>query len=396
MTDDRALARHLFEVGVVAADPYAAVTRAVGDVPKPALIVAVGKAATRMAQAAMAAFQAKCIIVTNYENATPVAGAQVFAAGHPVPDIAGAEAAKAVIAALGQATGPVLVLISGGGSALLPAPAGLLTLADKAALNKVLLASGLSIGKMNLIRQQVSDLKGGGMLRHCSHPVTALILSDVVGDDLPTIASGPTAPPLGTSTQAISVLRKAGIWEMVPVTVRSHLEAASVPLVLPTARNILVGSNSQSVAAMIATHQNITAIQKPVEGDVSAAARLICDHACLGITVWGGETTVQISGTGKGGRNQELALRIACEATRRGWVKFTCLAGGTDGRDGPVDAAGSIVDAGTLGRIVAAGGDIDALLTNNDSYAALGLADDLLMTGATGTNVADLGILIRR
>lgn len=395
MTDNRAVARHMFDVGVAAADPYGAVARAVTEVPTPALIIAVGKAASRMAQAALAAFQVPCIIVTNSENAKPVAGAQVFAAGHPVPDMAGAKAAHAVISALEQAAGPVLVLISGGGSALLPAPAGLLTLADKSALNKVLLASGLSIGKMNLIRQQVSDLKGGGMLRHCFYPVTALILSDVVGDDLSTIASGPTAPPLGTSAQAISMLREAGIWEATPLAVRTHLETADVQYSLPSAHNVLVGSNSQSVAAMVATQQGISPILTPVEGDVSAAARLICDHACPGITVWGGETTVQISGAGKGGRNQELALRIACEARQRGWGDFTCLAGGTDGRDGPVDAAGGLVDAGTLGRIEAAGGDIDALLANNDSYAALGLAGDLLMTGATGTNVADLGVLIR-
>ena len=180
MTDNHALARNLFDVGVAAADPYSAVARVLADVQTPSLIIAVGKAATRMAQAALATFSVPCIIVTNYENATPVAGAQVFAAGHPVPDIAGAKAAHAVISALGQAKGSVLVLISGGGSALLPAPAGLLTLSDKSALNKVLLASGLGIGKMNLIRQQVSDVKGGGMLRHCSYPMTALIFSDVV------------------------------------------------------------------------------------------------------------------------------------------------------------------------------------------------------------------------
>ena len=395
MTDNRALARHLFDAGVAAADPFRAVARVLADVQAPSLIIAVGKAATRMAQAALATFPVPCIIVTNYENATHVAGAKVFAAGHPVPDMAGAKAAHAVISALGQAKGSVLVLISGGGSALLPAPAGLLTLSDKSALNKVLLASGLSIGKMNLIRQQVSDLKGGGMLCHCSYPVTALILSDVVGDDLSTIASGPTAPPLGTSAQAIAVLQGAGIWDAIPLAVQTHLETEIVPSALPSARNVLVGSNSQSVAAMVAAQQGILQIPTPVEGDVSAAARLICDHASPGITVWGGETTVQISGTGKGGRNQELALHIACEARRRGWGDFTCLAGGTDGRDGPVDAAGGLVDAGTLDRISAAGGDIDALLANNDSYAALGLAGDLLMTGATGTNVADLGVLIR-
>lgn len=348
-----------------------------------------------MAQAALATFSVPCIIVTNYENATPAAGAQVFAAGHPVPDIAGSKAVHAVISALGQAKGSVLVLIFGGGSALLSAPAGLLTLSDKSALNNVLLTSGLGIGKMNLIRQQVSDVKGGGMLRHCSYPMTALIFSDVVGDDLSTIASGPTAPPLGTSTQAIAELCEANIWDAIPLAVRTHLETAIVPADLPSARNVLVGSNSQSVAAMVAVQKGISHILTPVEGDVSAAARLICDHARSGITVWGGETTVQISGIGKGIRNQELALRIACEARRRGWSEFTCLAGGTDGRDGPVDAPGGLVDAGTLDQISVAGGDIDALLANNDSYAALGLAGDLLMTGATGTNVADLGVLIR-
>ena len=392
MTDNRALARNLFDVGVAAADPYCAVARVLADAQTPSLIIAVGKAATRMAQAALATFSVPCIIVTNYENATPAAGAQVFAAGHPVPDIAGAKAVHAVISALGQAKGSVLV---GGGSALLSAPAGLLTLSDKSALNNVLLTSGLGIGKMNLIRQQVSDVKGGGMLRHCWYPMTALIFSDVVGDDLSTIASGPTAPPLGTSTQAIAELCEANIWDAIPLAVRTHLETAIVPADLPSARNVLVGSNSQSVAAMVAVQKGISHILTPVEGDVSAAARLICDHARSGITVWGGETTVQISGIGKGIRNQELALRIACEARRRGWSEFTCLAGGTDGRDGPVDAAGGLVDAGTLDRISAAGGDIDALLANNDSYAALGLAGDLLMTGATGTNIADLGVLIR-
>ena len=392
MTDNRALARNLFDVGVAAADPYCAVARVLADAQTPSLIIAVGKAATRMAQAALATFSVPCIIVTNYENATPAAGAQVFAAGHPVPDIAGAKAVHAVISALGQAKGSVLV---GGGSALLSAPAGLLTLSDKSALNNVLLASGLGIGKMNLIRQQVSDVKGGGMLRHCWYPMTALIFSDVVGDDLSTIASGPTAPPLGTSTQAIAELCEANIWDAIPLAVRTHLETAIVPADSPSARNVLVGSNSQSVAAMVAVQKGISHILTPVEGDVSAAARLICDHARSGITVWGGETTVQISGIGKGIRNQELALRIACEARRRGWSEFTCLAGGTDGRDGPVDAPGGLVDAGTLDQISAAGGDIDALLANNDSYAALGLAGDLLMTGATGTNVADLGVLIR-
>ena len=146
---------------------------------------------------------------------------------------------------------------------------------------------------------------------------------------------------------------------------------------------------------MAAAMDGARVISNPIEGDVADAAREICDASGPGITVWGGETTVHLRGTGRGGRNQELALWIALEAKRRGWTKWTCLQGGSDGRDGPVDAAGGLVDHGTLQRIEAAGGDLDALLANNDSYAALELAGDLLMTGATGTNVADLGVMIR-
>ncbi len=397
MNNARQIARQLFDTGVAAADPYSAVQAKIDQITAPpTLIVAVGKAAVRMAAAGQAAFpKAECLIVTNYENAVDVTGAMVFAAGHPVPDAAGAKAARAVIAALNLAKGQVLALISGGGSALLPAPAAGLTLADKAMVNTALLASGLDITTMNMIRQQLSALKGGGFLRQTTQPVTAMILSDVVGDDLSTIASGPTAAPIGTKATAYNALKMAGLWDDLPASVRRHIEKDSPPEITPNAQNILVGSNSQSVAAMHAACPKAHAIATPVEGDVSAAAKLICDQADQGVTIWGGETTVNISGTGKGGRNQELALRIACEAQRRGWREFTCLAGGTDGRDGPVDAAGGLVDDGTLARIATNGGDIDALLANNDSYAALRLADDLLMTGATGTNVADLGVLIR-
>ena len=400
MTADlRAEALRIFQAGVAAADPVAAVDRALArGMDRPALIVAVGKAARAMAQAALARFPGvRCIVVTNYENAKPLDGAEVFPAGHPVPDDNGAHAAQAVIAALQVADGPVLALISGGGSALLPAPVPPLTLADKQAVNALLLASGLDITGMNLIRQQLSDLKGGGFLRQAApHPVTALILSDVVGDDLSVIASGPTVAPIGTAQDAVDLLQARGLWDRVPQAVRTHLSTPPDPVPLPPATNILIGSNTQSVAAMAAATPGARVLPDPVEGDVSDAARLICDQAGPGVTLWGGETTVQLRGTGRGGRNQELALWIAEEAAARGWTDWTCLQGGTDGRDGPTDAAGGLVDQGTLGRIAAAGGDLDALLANNDSYAALALAGDLLITGATGTNVADLGVLIRR
>ncbi len=394
MKDDRAEVLRIFQAGVKAADPYLAVSEALDDVPAPALIVAVGKAARSMARAALVRFAGvKCLVVTNYENASDLDGAVVMAAGHPVPDENGAAAAKAVIAALDAVEGPVLALISGGGSALLPAPAGALTLADKARVNDLLLGSGLDIVAMNLIRQQLSDLKGGGFLRHAAPSnVTALILSDVIGDDLSAIASGPTVGPIGTAEQATALLQAHGLWEDLPEVVRDHLRQAAPPAPLPEARNILVGSNGKSVAAMKDAAPAAHMIATPITGDVADAARIICDQAIVGTTVWGGETTVVLRGTGRGGRNQELALRIAQEAALRGWTDWTCLQAGSDGRDGPTDAAGGIVDQDTLAKIA----DLDGLLANNDSYAALKAAGDLLTTDATGTNVADLGVMIRR
>jgi glycerate 2-kinase len=390
----RALAQEIFAAGVAAADPEKAVAAHLDDVTEPCLIVAVGKAARLMAQAALARFEGvPCIVVTNYENAAALDGAQVYAAGHPIPDENGAAAARAVIAALQAAQGPVLALISGGGSALLPAPAGDLTLDDKARVNALLLASGLEITAMNLIRQQLSCLKGGGFLRHAApRAVTALILSDVIGDDLSAIASGPTVGPIGTADDAIALLKKAGIWEQLPPVIAAHLENKTPSIPLPAAHNILVGSNEKSVAAMAARAGQAFVIETPVTGDVADAARQICDAARDGITLWGGETTVMLKGDGRGGRNQELGLRIAIEAAARGWSDWVCLQGGSDGRDGPTDAAGALVDQDTLSKI----SDLDALLANNDSYAALAQADDLLVIGATGTNVADLGVMIRK
>ena len=397
MTDPRAFALRAFEAGVAAANPYEAVMRHAGNLTKPSLIIAVGKAAVSMARAALEVFpDTPCRVVTNYENAIDLAGAVVMAAGHPVPDANGAAAAEAVIADLVAATGPILALISGGGSALLPAPVTGITLDDKANVNAALLGVGIDIVQMNLVRQQLSRLKGGGMLRVATpNKITALILSDVVGDDLSAIASGPTVAPLGTKAMARTVLENALIWDQMPASVQQCLLGRDVNDTLPDAQNILVGSNPISVAAMLAAVGDASVLPQAVEGDVADAARQICDQAAVGVTVWGGETTVQLNGDGRGGRNQELALRIALEAWARGWTNWTCLQGGSDGRDGPTDAAGGLVDQGTLLRIAEAGGDIDALLDNNDSYAALDLAGDLLKIPATGTNVADLGIMIR-
>jgi len=399
----RAEARRLFDLGVDAADPGRAVTRALNAAPlsHPApLLLSVGKAAIAMAESALDhVTPSETIVVTNPENARDVPDARVFASAHPVPDAIGAEAGAHVIdrlSRLGEGDA-VLALISGGGSALLPAPVGGVSLEDKAAVNAALLASGADITDMNLVRQQLSRLKGGGMVRVAAPArVRALILSDVVGDDLRVIASGPTVSPIGTQAEARAILKERNIWDSMPASVRAALSGSAPAPLSASAENTLVGSNGQSRAAMLSGAPDARLWEADLEGDVQDAARAIADWADgPGTWLMGGETTVQIKGTGRGGRNQELAVLLAHEAQARGWGPWVYLQGGTDGRDGPTDAAGGIVDAGSLDRMVKAGCDVDAMLANNDSYALLKASGDLLMTGGTGTNVADLGVLIR-
>ncbi|MCH2075512.1 MAG: DUF4147 domain-containing protein [Rhodobacteraceae bacterium] len=401
LSEMRALARSVFDAGVVAADPYDAVKAALTrkSVPKGTPIVAVGKAAVRMAEAALECSDAPgaVLVVTNPENARDIAGARVFASAHPVPDEVGLDAGLAVEELLRDAQQDVLALISGGGSALLPAPAAGLTLADKAAVSEALLASGAEITEMNLVRQCLSRLKGGGMLRAAAPAkVRALILSDVVGDDLRAIASGPTAAPLGSPAEAKAICESYGIWSQLPSSVQEVLSRPSITGDTPEAENELVGSNTQSVMAMAgaakAAGMPLHIHSPALTGDVEDAARRVAGTTDVGIHLFGGETTVQLQGTGKGGRNQELALRVALhlEKSRRTWVY---LQGGTDGRDGPTDAAGGVVDAEIIAQLRART-DVEAGLLNNDAYPVLKAGGGLLMTGGTGTNVADLGILI--
>ncbi|MBV1904096.1 MAG: DUF4147 domain-containing protein [Marinosulfonomonas sp.] len=400
-------ATSLFMAGVNAADPFNAVDAALSRAPLApcsgrTFIVAVGKAAGGMARAALAHYPdpAGVIVVTNYENAAAIAGAQVFAAGHPVPDENGLKAANAVIALLaGTRDGDrVLVLVSGGGSALLPAPVAGVSLADKAAVNEALLGGGIEITDMNLVRQNLSRLKGGGLARLAAPArLTALILSDVVGDDLRVIASGPTVSPIGTRAEARELLKSGGLWQALPESVTRHLSSdAPVEALSVAPENRLIGSNAMSLAAMAAVAPQATVWPEPMVGDVGAAANVIAGVSGAGCWLFGGETTVRITGCGLGGRNQELALRVALLVEQFGWQgEWVFLSGGTDGRDGPTDAAGGLVDGGTLARMRAAGVDPLAALADNDSYHALKAAGDLLMTDATGTNVADLQVLIR-
>lgn len=409
----RGKAEGLFRTACEAADPARALRSALVQ-HLPALspgpggvwrIVAVGKAAVPMARemlAHLAGAKVRAVVVTNYENAQDIDGASVLAAGHPVPDDNGAKAAYAVEALLqgAQPQDRVIALISGGGSALLPAPIAGVSLQDKAEVSRLLLGAGLNITQMNMVRQSLSRLKGGGLARAAMPaPVTAFILSDVIGDDLRVIASGLTVAPIGNAAQARGLLEKRGLWAQLPQAVRRALQQSAPNLPAPpSADNILIGSNRKSLEAVAAQAGGVIVSDKLV-GDVQLAARRVINAAraapvdapaCL---IFGGETTVTLQGNGLGGRNQELALRVALQMPDlgRAWV---FLSGGTDGRDGPTDAAGGVVDAGTRARIMATGGAPVALLANNDSHRALGLAGDLLICGATGTNVADVQILL--
>jgi hydroxypyruvate reductase len=399
---DKALARRLFEAGLAAADPEAVVRRALALAPPPAsgdaLVLAVGKAALRMLAgasdwAAELPRKPETLVVTNAENLPDPPPVGVRVGGHPIPDEGSLAAGAAVAEAVERADGRtrVLLLLSGGASALMAAPAEGLTLADKAEASRLLIASGASIEEVNLVRQQLSRLKGGGLAR-LAHPapVTALILSDVVGDDPRAVGSGPAAAPLGTRGQARALCLRLGVLDRLPGAVRARLDAPDEAGPLPEADLRIVGSNATSLAAMAAAHPAATRHAEPLTGDVAEAAARIAASG-PGVHLFGGETTVRVSGDGLGGRNQELALRVALSLEG----PFAFLSGGTDGRDGPTDAAGGLVDEGTAARIAAAGLDAAEILARNDSNRALAASGDLLVTGGTGTNVADLQVLVR-
>ncbi|MGR3617349.1 MAG: glycerate kinase type-2 family protein [Paracoccaceae bacterium] len=413
----RANARAIFDAAVAAADPALALRKQLRSTPLPlpkpggrTILIAIGKAAPALLTEALRHVEGDhvALAITHADNQMDVEGATVLHSAHPVPDERGLKAGRQVSALLNGAgeQDQVVALISGGGSALLPSPVSGLTLLDKIRVNEVLLSSGLDILQTNLVRQHLSQLKGGGFLTCAAPaPVTAFILSDVIGDDLRVVASGHTTSAIGSHADARRTCIEAGIWHLMPLSARTHFER-SIPEQQQTMRatNYLIGSNRVSLKAAqtSAAHQyNAKIVSDTLTGDVEAAAAQVLDAAMSAsreqpvALLFGGETTVQVTGSGLGGRNQELALRFAKLAKERDFPgDWVFLSGGTDGRDGPTSAAGAVVDAGTLDRICSAGGDAGEYLTNNDSHTGLTLSDDLLMTGATGTNVADIQILL--
>ncbi|MQQ08607.1 DUF4147 domain-containing protein [Epibacterium sp. SM1979] len=417
MKDVQEIALRLFQAGVDRADPARALRQQLMLEPLPVLpdggrylLVALGKAAVPMMREALAHVTEdyEALVVTNSENAKEVEGARVLIGSHPVPDQSSADAGQAILDFVGRAGAQdrVIALISGGGSALAVAPSAGISLADKAQVNQLLLGAGMDINHMNLVRQQLSDLKGGGLLRQAAPaPVYAFMLSDVIGDDLRAIASGPTVAAIADRAAAREMLEQSDLWEAVPQSVRDHLSQPTGSRRRPSAKNTLIGSNRLSLDAVAAAAQKdnwqTQVVSYGLVGDVRDAARQVIQAAQSAPSrqpvalLWGGETTVQITGSGRGGRNQELALRVAQVGADLLSGNWLFLSAGTDGRDGPTDAAGGIVNGQTWAAIAKVGYDPQALLDNNDSYTALSVAKSLVITGGTGTNVADIQIFLR-
>ena len=366
----------------------------------------------------------KGIMITKYGH-VPEAGVshkiEVFEAAHPVPDIQGVLATERVIGLLEKADSATLVvcLISGGGSALLVAPHKDISLAEKQQITQLLLKAGANIQELNTVRKHLSRIKGG-RLAEIAYParVLSLILSDVIGDPLDVIASGPTSPDQTTFQDALKVIKRYDLGDKISENARLILirgatgEIAETPKegnpVFAWVQNIIVGSNKKAIetAKREAEGQGYQAavISAELQGEARDAATWLARKAiearrglaggsqgkiCL---ISGGETTVTVRGNGMGGRNTELSLAFAQEI--KGMKGITLLSAGTDGTDGPTDAAGAIVDGGTIEKAEAAGINPEDYLKNNDSYNFFKSAGGLFITGPTGTNVMDLQIIL--
>ncbi len=381
-----------------------------------------GKAAVPMAAALhdiLGPRLAGGLVVTKYGHASPGVGTgpvEVVQAGHPMPDAQGLHGTRRLANLLARVSDRDLVLavISGGGSALLPLPASGLGLDDVQQTTDILLRAGATIVELNAVRKHLSQIKGGGMARMAAHATLAgLILSDVVGDPLDAIASGPLSPDPTTFDDAWQVLARYDLLGKVPAAVRQRLQAGRQGEVPETPKpgsahfarvhTVIVASNRLAAeAAVEAARQrrlNALLLSTFVEGEAREVGRVaaallrelvhydrpVPRPACL---VWGGETTVTVQGEGKGGRNQELALAAAL--AMEGLPDVVLVALGTDGTDGPTDAAGAVATGQTLARARRQGLDAHTHLQSNDAYPFFDALDDLIRTGPTGTNVNDL------
>ena len=398
------------------------------------LVAALGKAGASMARGAEAVLGERLsggMVAVKEGQIERLTRLRVIEAGHPVPD-ARSERAAMELLGLGREPGNtgrglderclVIVLISGGGSAIACAPADGLTLADKAAATKLLLSCGATIQEMNCLRKHLSAIKGGRLAAaYAPATVLALVLSDVIGDDLDAIASGPTVPDPTTFADALAVARRHGIEDRLPTAVAEHLRRGAAGKVAETpkpgdaafdrVKTMLVGTNRLALMAAESRARELgyscLVLTSRLTGEAREAALMflgigkdieasgfpLARPACV---IAGGETTVTLRGKGKGGRNQEMALAFltALRRSPKDSDGFVFLAASTDGSDGPTDAAGAFASWDVLERAKVAGLDPDAFLADNDSHCFFDQVGGLLRTGPTGTNVCDLQILL--
>lgn len=434
---DSKLRAQLLEIGragIAAVDPAAAVTAIVradaealhvGDAALPwdgidrVVILGAGKASARMAAALEAQLGDRIsggLVIVKDGHGAPTATVEIAEASHPYPDERGERAARRLLG-LAREAGPrdvLLCCISGGGSCLTPAVAPGVSLEALQELTDQLLRSGATINAINAVRKHLSVIHGG-RLAAAAHParVVALILSDVVDNPLDVIASGPTVPDPTTYADALRALDDHGLRDSAPASIREHLKSGAAGAEeespkpgdarLADVRNVIIADNAQAAEAAVraARERGFDALHvtSAVEGEAREFALTLAGTARdiarrgrpvgrPGCVVFGGETTVTVRGSGAGGRNQEMALAaaIALEGTPRAAV----MALATDGTDGPTNAAGGLVDGGTVARARAAGIDAARALDDNDSHAFLSAAGDLIATGPTHTNVNDL------
>jgi glycerate-2-kinase len=403
--------------GIAAVDPGDLVRRALteqaieGDVR----VVAVGKAAAPMASATLKVLghRIRGGVLISPDPVTIQSTIACYVGGHPVPNERGAEGAREIAGlARGLNVGDTLLcLISGGASSLMTLPPDGITVAEIATTTALLLRAGAAIGELNCVRKHLDRLKGG-RLSALAFParVVSLVLSDVVGDSLSTIASGPTVADPSTFVDAISVLESYDLWDRVPPSVREQLTASSDESPKPgdvrleSAASFVIGSNMTAVEAACAQARSLgyeaRVVTTSLTGEASRAGTdivrdLRTESRRAGSRValiYGGETTVTVRGTGTGGRNQELVLGAAIAMDGTQGLAVASL--GTDGVDGPTDAAGAVADGDSVRKAKAAGLDPMTSLANNDSHKFWKALGALVRTGPTGTNVMDIVVAL--
>lgn len=403
----RETAQRIVQRAIEAVMPDAAVRRALegADFPGRVILVAVGKAAWQMARSAYDCLGEKIhdgLVITKYHHALgPIGNLTCMEAGHPVPDansFAATKAALELVRGLRQED-TVLFLLSGGGSALFEDP--LISAQELQDITAQLLACGADIVQINTIRKRLSGVKGGRFAQKCAPAqVYSVVLSDVIGDPLDMIASGPTFPDSSTCAEALEIAEKYHLRLSSQARACLGEETAGE---LPNAAGTVTGSvrelckgAAEAAASMgyevVILTDELCCQAREAGSFLSSIAKTHRGSGKKRAFIAGGETVVQVKGRGKGGRNQELALGAAPGIA--GLDDVCIFSVGSDGTDGPTDAAGGYVDGDTAAELCAAGWDVHQVLENNDAYHALQAVDGLIITGPTGTNVNDVAVLL--